>query len=261
MSVIGSARGLLREAVDRTTVRLGLGDSEERLAHDARSYWTEGSDLPTWRGNSHIRDAGIFNSVDWAAVGTEHWKLFARLANVAPSGSFDRVVEWGCGGGANAVAFAPHCREFVGVDVNATTLAECAREMAATGTPFTPVEADLTDPEAAVEQIGQADLFLCLYVLELVPSPDYGLRLMKIAADLLKPGALAFVQTKYQTTDRRTASRRHRYRESTAASMTAYPIDTFWTDMTRLGFTPESLYLVPQNNLDHRYAYYLLRKN
>lgn len=43
--------------------------------------------------------------------------------------------------------------------------------------------------------------------------------------------------------------------------MTTFPIDEFWTQMTALGLTPEAVHLVPQNNLDHRYAYYLLRKS
>ncbi|MFC9692420.1 class I SAM-dependent methyltransferase [Kribbella sp. NPDC056951] len=256
MSVIGSAKGLLREAVDRATVQLGLGHSEERLAHDARSYWTQ-TNAPNWRGNSHFQDADVFSEVDWTSVGTGHWELFSKLAG--PDISLNRVVEWGCGGGTNAVAFAPHCREFIGVDVNRDSLVECARQVGDT-TAFTGVEADLTHPEAAVAQIGEVDLFLCLYVLELVPSPDYGLRLMRIAHSLLPSGGLAFVQTKYQTTDWRTAPRRHRYRESVAASMTTYPIDVFWTQMAALGLTPLSCHLVPHNNLDHRYAYYLLRK-
>jgi len=262
MTMFGDAKVLVRQAVDSAAVRLGLGHSEERLAHDARSYWTGAVHEPGWRGNSHFRDAQVFEQVDWSSVGTDHWELFDRLARTAlPGAPLDRVVEWGCGGGSNAVAFAPHCREFVGVDVNQESLLECARQLDTVGgATFTGVEADLLNPEDAVARVGQADLFLCLYVLELVPSPDYGLRLMRIAREVLKDGGLAFVQIKYQTTDWRTASRRHRYREAVAASMTSYPIDVFWTQMTGLGLTPEAVHLVPENNLDHRYAYYLLRK-
>lgn len=206
MSVIGSARGLLREAVDRATVQLGLGHSEERLAHDARTFWNQTGEHG-WRAHSHFRDADVFEEVDWAGVGTDHWALFSRLARVAaPELSLDRVVEWGCGGGANAVAFAPHCREFIGVDVNKEALIECRRQVDAVGAAaFSGVEIDLTTPESAVSQIGEVDLFLCVYVLELVPSPEYARRLMRIAHQVLSTGGLAFVQVKYQTTDWRTA--------------------------------------------------------
>src|SRR5690242_2002704 len=125
MHALGTARSLLREAVDRATVQPGLGHSEERLAQDARDYWTHPT-APDWRGNSHFRDAEVFAEVDWAGVGAGHWELFSRLAQIAgPDVRLHRIVEWGCGGGTNAVAFAPHCREFIGVDVNKESLIEC----------------------------------------------------------------------------------------------------------------------------------------
>lgn len=263
MTVLGDATRLVRDSVDRVTVRLGFGHSEDRLAQDAQAYWSDSTQEPAWRDNSHFRDAPAFQAaVDWESVGRDHWELFERLARVTPfDGQLSRVVEWGCGGGANAVAFAPRCKEFVGVDVNAESVAECGRQVAAHGdTPFSGVVVDLNRPEDAVDQIGEVDLFLCLYVLELVPSPDYGLRLMRIAHRLLADGGLALVQIKYHTGSWRTASRRHRYRGAVAASMTSYPIDVFWSRMTEIGLRPEACYLVPRNALDTRYAYYLLRK-
>ncbi|WP_130380257.1 class I SAM-dependent methyltransferase [Kribbella sp. VKM Ac-2569] len=257
------AKGLVVQALDRVTVRLGFGHSQERLVDDAKAYWVDGMAEPTWRGFSHFRDAGVFQTTaDWTSVGREHWDLFERLERLRGGADrYSRIVEWGCGGGANALAFAPHCDEFVGVDVNPQTLDECGHQLEAVPkTKFTPVLADMSNPEAAAEQVGQVDVFICLYVLELVPSPEYGLRLMQIAHDRLKDGGVAFVQTKYQTANWRTASRRHRYRGSRSSGMTSYPIDTFWTQMTDLGFQPEACYLVPHNPLDERYAYYLLSK-
>ncbi|WP_410787985.1 class I SAM-dependent methyltransferase [Kribbella sp. C-35] len=262
MCPLADKKSLAREALDRLTVRLGFGHSQERLVDDAKAYWVDGTAETSWRGFSHFRDAEVFRTTDWASVGQEHWELFQRLARLrGRDEQYSRIVEWGCGGGANALAFAPHCDEFVGVDINQETLDECGHQLAAVpGTHFTPVLADMSNPEAAAEHVGQADVFLCLYVLELVPSPEYGLRIMQIAHDVLKDGGIAFVQTKYQTTDWRTAPRRHRYRGARAAGMTSYPIDTFWTQTTDLGFQPEACFLVPHNALDERYAYYLLSK-
>ncbi|WP_327633736.1 class I SAM-dependent methyltransferase [Kribbella sp. NBC_00482] len=261
-NLVAEAKSLVVQAIDRATVRLGFGHSQERLVDDAKTYWVDGTAEPTWRGFSHFRDAGVFQTTDWTAVGREHWDLFQHLEQVRGADErYSRIVEWGCGGGANALAFAPHCDEFVGVDVNPQTLDECGRQLAAVPTTkFTPILADMSNPEAAAGQIGDVDVFLCLYVLELVPSPEYGLRVMQIAHDRLKAGGVAFVQTKYQTANWRTASRRHRYRGSRASGMTSYPIDTFWTQATDLGFQPEACYLVPHNSLDERYAYYLLSK-
>ena len=264
MSKVGELKGLAREIVERSAVRLGLGHSEQRLERDAQEYWRGEAGAANWRNNSHFRDGSVFGAdITWESVGQEHWELFERLARTTGfDGRIGTAVEWGCGGGANATAFAPHCeKRFVGVDIAQPTVDECEKQVAAaTDVDFTGIVADVERPEAAAAQIGSCDLFLCLYVLELVPSPEYGLRLMRIAHDLLDTGGLAFVQVKYDTGSWRTAPRRRGYRGTIVASMTTYPIDGFWRQMTEIGLRPEACYLVPENALDSRYAYYLLRK-
>jgi hypothetical protein len=107
----------------------------------------------------------------------------------------------GIGWGANAVHFAPWCDEFTAVDLSMDTVEECARQVEqATDTPVRTVVLDPENPERALRSLGgPCDLFVCLYVLELVPSPEYGLRVMRIAHSALAPGGSAFVQIKYQT--------------------------------------------------------------
>ncbi|UOX88373.1 class I SAM-dependent methyltransferase [Amycolatopsis sp. FBCC-B4732] len=82
-----------------------------------------------------------------------------------------RVLEWGCGGGANVVHFAPRTEEFVGVDISVETLQECEKQVAAVcGTPFRPIAIDVAQPETAVAQVeGWCDMFLSFYVFELIP--------------------------------------------------------------------------------------------
>jgi len=105
----------VRDGIDQALTRLGFGQSHMRITADARAYWT-GRDGEAWTSNSHWRNGLADN--DWRAIGEQHWALwetFARSDSVA--GPLERIVEWGCGGGANAVAFAPHCAEYVGVDI------------------------------------------------------------------------------------------------------------------------------------------------
>ena len=106
-----------------------------------------------------------------------------------------RVVEWGCGGGANAVHFAPRSDEFIGVDVVADTLAECTRQVAAVcETPFTPVLVEVADPEKALAEIGgNCDLFTSFYAFELIPTPEYGVGILRIAFETLAPGGAALI--------------------------------------------------------------------
>lgn len=253
-------KAYVRDAVNAAAVRLGRRHSEEQLGQDALTYWATGEG-DTWRNDSHFRDGSVFSDVDWAKVGRDHWELLTELDGDRHTG-FGRIVEWGCGGGANAVTFAREAtEEFIGVDIVQATVDECERQVrAVTSVPFRGVLADAENPETTAQTLGQCDLWTSFYVLELVPSPEYGLRLMRIAYDMLTPGGLAFVQIKYDTGSWRTRSRLRGYRQSTAASFTTYRIDEFWTAMSAIGFTPEAVYLVPENDLDSRYAYYLLRK-
>ena len=261
-SKVDALKGLIRDGLDLTLSRVGLAQAESRLVGDSQSFWDSPPEDDSWRNNSHWRNGSAFPDDDaWLAVGAGHLALYEKMARAQQyDRPLGRIVEWGSGGGANAVHFAPRSQEYIAVDVTATSLAECERQVRAVcDTPFTAVLADVADPEAAAQQIPRTcDLFLCLYVLELVPTPEYGLRLLRIARDLLADDGLALVQIKYSTASWRTRSRKRRYRSSTAASMTTYRIEEFWTAATACGLEPQLVTLVPKNDLDERYAYFLL---
>jgi hypothetical protein len=78
--------------------------------------------------------------------------------------------------------------------------------------------------------------------------------------DLLAPGGLALIQIKYDEGRFWTRPRRRAYR-SGIADMTTYPIAEFWQLAARCGLRPESIELVSKNELDERYAYFLLSKS
>lgn len=270
-TVIRRARrigGAALDAMERTLTAAGLGESTDKLTADARRYWQE-ADGDRWRADSHWRDANVFVGNDlWSETGRRHLDLFHRFARTverdgppATGGSLGTVLEWGCGGGANAVHFAPPATGFVGVDVAAPTLDECGRQVAAvTDTPFRPVLVDPADPESAVPGLRRSvDLFVCFYVFELIVSQDYGARLLRIASEVLVDGGLALIQIKYDTGSFATRPRRRNYR-SRLASMTTYRIDEFWSLAVECGLVPHAVHLVPRNELDERYAYFLLSR-
>jgi SAM-dependent methyltransferase len=237
--------------------RFGPGQSIAAIESEAEGYWRNTAQ-PGWQSNSHWRE-GVEDH--WDAIGTTSLALAERLVRITGGPLPDRrTVEWGAGGGANAVRFAPRCAEFVAVDIAQESLDECERQVArVTSTPLRKVLIDVAEPEAAVAEIGEAscDLFLCFYVMELVPSQQYGLRLLDIAARLLAPGGVALIQTKYATTASSSRSRRRAYRRD-LANMTTYPIDEFWIEADRRGLRPLAVTVVPKDALDERYAYYLL---
>lgn len=100
----------------RTLATVGAAHSQARLATDAQAYW-QSPHSAGWPARSHWQ-SGLDDGL-WSRMGAEHLAMFHRGALAS---GFDRpwkrVVDWGCGGGANAVHFAPYADELVGVDVS-----------------------------------------------------------------------------------------------------------------------------------------------
>lgn len=251
-----------RDVSHRVLATAGATQSESKISLDSQSYSADASGS-RWLCDSHWREAQVFDGTDlWSEIGRRHLEMLDRGARMLQADhSWNRVLDWGCGGGANAVHLAPRCRELVAVDPSAASLDECARQVGAvSGTALRPVLIDVAEPERALDVISDpVDVFVSFYVFELIPTPEYGERILRIARQLLAPGGLALIQIKYDEGRWRTRPRRRYYR-SGLAEMTTYTIASFWDRTQRCGLTPQSVELVPKNELDERYAYFLLSK-
>lgn len=229
----------------------------QRIAGQAARYWSAAAG-PAWEANSHWR-SGIGDQA-WLEVGNDHWTMYQTFARALDLPRPGVVLEWGAGGGANAVAFAPHAQRFIAADISQDNLDECIRQVRATCT--TPIEArpiDLTQPEQAVVGLAaNCDVFLCLYVIELTAGTDAVRAILNIARTVLMPGGMALVQIKYHTGDRRTLGRAGVTYERNLASTTTFTVEEFWSLAIACGLIPQLITLVPENRLDCRYAYYAL---
>lgn len=252
----------LRRGLRRLTLaarRLGVAQSHQRRKGDARQYWADHAN-GDWAANSHWREA--MDPELWTEVGRQHLAIYEQFAR-----ALDRplrpgvMIDWGCGGGANAVAFAPLADRYIAADVSAESVAECIKQVESVcDTPTTAVTVNIDSPETAIADIElDCGLFLCLYVLELTADAEEALRIVRIAEKLLHSGGIAMIQIKYHTADFRTRGRRRNYRRN-LANMTTFGIDEFWQHATDCGLTPRLVTLVPENRLDVRYAYFALTK-
>jgi SAM-dependent methyltransferase len=240
-----------------------LYQSEERLTEEAERFWKRtGEDMSQ---HSHWRGHGIFvDEARWQALGREHLALYQEFAPLLGASSpLGRIVEWGCGGGANAVHFASLTSEYVGIDICEASLEECARQVAGVGQEnFVPILIEASDPEEALRRVtGACDLFLSTYVFESFPTPEYGARVLHIASRILRPGGVAIIQVKYQTADWSSLPKRFGYRRN-FTTMTTYRIDEFWNVAWEAGFEPKAVRLVPTQPLNGNgeYAYFILTK-
>jgi ubiquinone/menaquinone biosynthesis C-methylase UbiE len=243
---------------------LNLVDPEEKIIKDSENYWNDQS-KKVLKQYSHWRGQGVFvDDLRWLSIGLEHLEMyqqFARLANC--NQTLTRVVEWGCGGGANAIHFAKIAQEYYGIDISKDSLDECQKQLSTEGlTNFKPILIEALKPEAVCDLISEScDLFLSTYVFELIPSQEYGNKILKIAYQLLKENGIALIQIKYSTQSPYTLSKKWNYNEN-LTSMTTYPIEQFWSLSEECGFKPQAIKLVPKQPLvdDERYAYFCLLK-
>jgi 2-polyprenyl-3-methyl-5-hydroxy-6-metoxy-1,4-benzoquinol methylase len=236
---------------------------DKQLQEDAQQFWNQGGEL--LNQYAHWRGAGVFSDEErWRALGRQHLERYLEFARmVGRTAPLRRIVEWGTGGGAMAVQFAPLAQEYVGVDITAESLAECSRQLSQAGyTHFVPTLISALHPEEALAKVpGPCDLFLCIHVFEILPTPEYGLRLLSIARDLLAPGGMAMIQIRYigQSWDSR--PKRFGYNRF-LASMTSYRIEEFWAEAERCGLKPRAVSLMPWQPLieNGNYAYFFLTK-
>ena len=243
---------------------VGLTETENKLIVDSQAYWNNSFD-PSRKQNSHWRGVGRFaEDSSWLAIGLDHLRLyeeFARVVNLKQP--LRRVVEWGCGGGMNAVHFGRLADEFYGVDISSSSLEECARQMTAFGlSNFRPILIDAANPEELLDRVqGHCDLFISMYVFELLPTPEYGIRILRIAYEMLAAGGISIIQIKYCEGNAKTRSRAWAYAKNLGWNAT-YRIEEFWEATQQCGFTPKMLTLLPRQPLvnDQNYAYFLLQK-
>ena len=238
--------------------------SDGRRIADSHAFWNDParSDLKTimhWRGEGPFEDDEL-----WLGLGRRHLSMLKRAAEWADiSFPVDRILEWGCGGGMNAVHFAREASVYYAIDVSDRSLEECVRQVNAeeAGTCI-PVRIAAGDPESVSGALdAPCDLFFSSYVFELLPSREYGLRVLRVAHDLLLPGGVALIQIRYHCGLDAVSGNQRAYARSWHSS-TSYSIEGFWTASEEVGFEPLYVTLVPrQPELDEsRYAYFALKK-
>jgi len=238
------------------------GEPIEKLANDAREYWSASEHSDAIKELSHWRGVGRWNEESWLDVGRKSldlYRQFARMINY--EGPLRKVVEWGPGGGSNAVAFGSEVETYYGVDISKANLEECSGQMAGMGFAerFKPVHiANADKPEEVFTEIAgkECDLFLSTAVFQHFPGKAYAVKVLGIAYHLLKPGGLAIIQTRFDDGLPQTATKNSDYKQN-AIVFTSFYIPEFWYIAEEMvGFKPVSLSL----SLKSSYAYYFFQK-
>jgi hypothetical protein len=229
------------------------------LAIEAGQYWRQSEgrawvqDMSHWRGHGRWADQRA-----WASLGERHLEMFHKLcALTGRTGKMRSMLEWGPGGGANAVAFAPHVRRFYGVDISPANLAECGRQLEVIGfADWRPIAIDAGRPEECLAAIDEpVDFVLSTAVFQHFPGKGYGVRVLGILNQLLASDGIALIQIRYDDGSEVLRCKTSDY-EKNVVTFTSYRIEEFSRLASEAGLDPVSLVLKPGDC----YAFYLLKK-
>jgi hypothetical protein len=109
------------------TIKRRFPQSTSQIANDAKNFWSQSIDSAKLRDFSHWKGEGRWNDeLSWDRIGEKHFSMYETLCVLTnTSRPIMSMVEWGPGGGANAVKFINEIDEFFGVDISDANLAEC----------------------------------------------------------------------------------------------------------------------------------------
>lgn len=239
-----------------------LSDGDLLLAAECQEYWSRADKDPKIRDYSHWLGYGRFiRRSSWASIGEDSWSRFVKCCNLAGRdvGEFNRCVEWGSGGGANAARFLKHFREFYGVDVSPASARESARVLEGAQGFFTPILIRGDYPDSVLETVRQdVDFFLSVATFQHLPTKSYALAVMKIAYMILARGGLAVVQTRLDDGSAYYRTKTKQYsRGKNAIRFLSFKLEEFSRLCERAGL--EVLYAGDVRD-GISYAYYYLRK-
>ncbi len=237
------------------------------LATDAGSYWSLSDSDMRLQDQSHWCGVMRWNRDRWFEYGDFHLDLvlqcLQRFAgpDYVESLSLRTAMEWGCGGGS---IVRPLCRRFArvyGADISGASVAECTRQMSRLGLMnFQGVLFPSGEPESVLSTVApeSVDVMISANVFQHFPSKLYTGRVLKVMGQLMTPGGLALIQTRYFD-----GSAKLRQKESDYAGnviyMTSFTPEEFSPLLEESGFD-----LLERNrDLDGRgecHDYYFIRK-
>ncbi len=225
-----------------------------QILSEVSGFW-HGNDNPAdyIKSFAHFQDYGKWKNRDlWDKIGLDNLERLETLKLLSGKPEIENMLEWGVGGGANAVKFSKEI-DFYGVDISKDSISECGRQLESIhhrNFNSQLIQIQIENPEVVSELIPSVDFFLCTSVFQHFPSPEYGAKIAGIAHNILKDDGIALIQIKY--------GEHQNYFDYSGnfAIFTLYPLPVFWALMEQIGFTVLAMTL----DIKTFYAYYYLKK-
>jgi cyclopropane fatty-acyl-phospholipid synthase-like methyltransferase len=247
------ARSILRDLIKSQGSPV---EPETKIARDAAEYWSRSATDRFQKEMSHWQGSGgkFSQDSDWRLIGERSFAMFEELcAQTRHPRPVRRMLEWGPGGGSNAIRFAPETAEFIGVDISEPNLNECERQLASIG--YRGLSKVLIDPNRPEDVLALVepgvDFVLSTAVFQHFPSKEYGVRVLSVLHSLLAPTGIAMLQIRYDDGTEQWRPKQGDYNKN-AITFTSYGIAEFWKHCEVAGMRPLSVRL----DMSINYAYY-----
>lgn len=228
---------------------------QNHLLNEISNFWNAAIANDNIKGFSHFKNYGKWEDGElWDQLGLENIARFEVLKILSDTDSIESMLEWGVGGGANAVKFCGEVKEFYGVDISSASISECEIKIKAEskGTfNYWLARIPIDNPKMVYDYVPKVDFFLSTSVFQHFPNPEYGKRIASLAYSILKNDGIALIQIKYGE-----HKEYHSDYAKEAANFTLYPLSVFRDLMTQIGFKVLSVTLDTKTF----YAYYYLQK-
>ena len=237
------------------------------LERQARDYWKLSDYDERVQDQSHWLGSARWDRGRWLAYGDFHGGLVLRfLREHAPADDTARLadkaaLDWGCGGGANLRALCGIFGRVTGVDVSASTVSQCEKQLKLLGCDnFATLCFPADRPETLLERLGPGsfDVVFSAAVFQHFPSKDYSQRVLEVMGNLMKAGACGLLQVRYFDGSEKLRQKEDNYSRN-VIYMTSFAAGEFAGQLKKAGFT----LLVSLRDLDNpedRHEYFFFRK-
>lgn len=246
-----------------------MGNFSEIVHSIIQSVWNEGASKEEVRQDvSHWRGVGRWaDDKKWLGIGKKSLKNIEKLWRFLgrPKASLAglTIMEWGPGGGSNAVGLKNIALRYYGVDISEKNLNEAARQCVQEvecSDYFKPILL-LGPPSQVLKRIpSEVDLFLSTAVFQHFPSKEYAIEVLETVFNALKTNGVAIIQIRFDN-DNLMFQQKTKIQEynKNFITYTSFKVDDFWNTCISVGLTP--LYISDMNSKINYATIHLVKKN
>lgn len=210
------------------------------------SIWNDLSEETRRQELSHWRGVGMWSDDEkWLLIGKSSLKklkkLNAYLGKTDDSLKNMTVLEWGTGGGSNAIAFSKVAQKYYGVDISKKNLDEVVRQCKKENIKDYFVPIPLTgEPKSILNDVKfKIDFFLSTAVFQHFPSKEYGVNVLKTVAQICKQNAFCIIQIRFDNGNPKfSAIKDITDYQDKYLTATSYELSEFWNIAEKLNFEP-----------------------